>query len=341
MLGSKSSTTRPPPRWRWTRCGRGCAGRAGRAGVGVSPGRAGRAAAAEGQYPLPHLEEHGLVTEVGRRRWGRADRRLLHATAAAYVVSPRRPRRGLGDPDRIADRLSARYLIALAARVVREVAGLAAGPTGPASGCRPGPRHRDRFRSAAELVPRSPATWRTPSPPWCPGTTTPAPPAAAPTAWWWWPIPLPSGSSRRRGHRGALDATTLPRPGRSISRSESQALPSRPGRRWPAAPGSPPGSSRPRSTARVDGTVGEAGLRPRLRDRAGRITAWCPRRFVAEVAAEGRPVFATEWLVEARDGGTCVVRLIHSGFGTAPSWTPSTTPPRPAGGSSCSTCACS
>jgi DNA-binding transcriptional ArsR family regulator len=75
-------------------------------------------------YHLRILEEHGLVTEVGRRRWGGLTERLLHATAAAYVVSPGALGEASGDPERIADRLSARYLIALAARVVREVAGL-------------------------------------------------------------------------------------------------------------------------------------------------------------------------------------------------------------------------
>jgi DNA-binding transcriptional ArsR family regulator len=76
-------------------------------------------------YHLRILEEHGLVAEVGQRRWGGLTERVLHATAAAYVVSPGALGEAAGDPDRIADRLSARYLIALAARAVREVAGLA------------------------------------------------------------------------------------------------------------------------------------------------------------------------------------------------------------------------
>jgi DNA-binding transcriptional ArsR family regulator len=75
-------------------------------------------------YHLRILEEHGLVTEVGQRRWGGLTERVLHATAASYVVSPGALGEAAGDPDRIADRLSARYLIALAARVVREVASL-------------------------------------------------------------------------------------------------------------------------------------------------------------------------------------------------------------------------
>jgi uncharacterized protein YndB with AHSA1/START domain len=38
-----------------------------------------------------------------------------------------------------------------------------------------------------------------------------------------------------------------------------------------------------------------------------------PHRFVA---ASPDQQFASEWLVEARDGGTCVVRLVQSGFGS-------------------------
>jgi DNA-binding transcriptional ArsR family regulator len=72
-------------------------------------------------YHLRILEEHGLVREVGRRRWGGLTERVLHATAASYVVSPGALGDAAGDPARTADRLSARYLIALAARVVREV----------------------------------------------------------------------------------------------------------------------------------------------------------------------------------------------------------------------------
>jgi DNA-binding transcriptional ArsR family regulator len=76
-------------------------------------------------YHLRTLEAHGLVREVGRRRWGGLTERLLVATAASYVVSPAALGRAASDPDRASDRLSARSLIALAARVVREVGELA------------------------------------------------------------------------------------------------------------------------------------------------------------------------------------------------------------------------
>jgi uncharacterized protein YndB with AHSA1/START domain len=76
--------------------------------------------------------------------------------------------------------------------------------------------------------------------------------------------------------------------------------------------------------AKVEGRVGgtaELDFGPGYGVETAQVTAWDPpRRFVAEVAAEGRPAFATEWLVEARDGGTCVVRLINSGFGHGAEW---------------------
>jgi DNA-binding transcriptional ArsR family regulator len=76
-------------------------------------------------YHLRTLEAHGLVRVAGERRWGGLTERLLVATAASYVVSPAALGEAATDPGRASDRLSARYLIALAARIVREVADLA------------------------------------------------------------------------------------------------------------------------------------------------------------------------------------------------------------------------
>jgi uncharacterized protein YndB with AHSA1/START domain len=76
--------------------------------------------------------------------------------------------------------------------------------------------------------------------------------------------------------------------------------------------------------AKVDGRVGgtiELDFGPGYGTETARVTTWDPpRRFVAQVSGEGRPDFAAEWLVEARDGGTCVVRLINSGFGDGDEW---------------------
>src|SRR5215467_2897530 len=72
-------------------------------------------------YHLRALEAHGLVRPVEQRRWGGIVERRVVATAASYVVSPAALGEAASDPARASDRLSARYLIALAARVVREV----------------------------------------------------------------------------------------------------------------------------------------------------------------------------------------------------------------------------
>jgi DNA-binding transcriptional ArsR family regulator len=72
-------------------------------------------------YHLRALEEHGLVRIAEQRQWGGLTERLLVATAASYVVSPAAMGPAAADPGREADRLSASYLIALAARVIREV----------------------------------------------------------------------------------------------------------------------------------------------------------------------------------------------------------------------------
>jgi DNA-binding transcriptional ArsR family regulator len=75
-------------------------------------------------YHLRALEAHRLVHVAEERHWGGLRERLLVATAASYVVSPSALGPVATDPDRSTDRLSASYLIALAARIVREVSDL-------------------------------------------------------------------------------------------------------------------------------------------------------------------------------------------------------------------------
>lgn len=58
-------------------------------------------------------------------------------------------------------------------------------------------------------------------------------------------------------------------------------------------------------------------------DMTAAITAWePPRRFAAEatMGPPGSPTIATEWTVEARAGGTCVVRVVHSLFASTDDW---------------------
>jgi DNA-binding transcriptional ArsR family regulator len=75
-------------------------------------------------YHLRTLEAHQLVEVAETRRWGGLTERLLVATAASYIVSPVAMGPVAADPGRERDRLSASYLIALAARIVREVGAL-------------------------------------------------------------------------------------------------------------------------------------------------------------------------------------------------------------------------
>lgn len=78
-------------------------------------------------YHLRTLEEHGLVELIEERRKGNMVERIVQATALSYVISPAALAALQPDPARSADRLSARWLIALAARLVREVGQLLAG----------------------------------------------------------------------------------------------------------------------------------------------------------------------------------------------------------------------
>jgi DNA-binding transcriptional ArsR family regulator len=80
-------------------------------------------------YHLRTLEDHGLIELVGERRKGNMTERILQATALSYVISPAALAAVQPDPSRFADRLSARWMIALAARLVREVGQLLVGAT--------------------------------------------------------------------------------------------------------------------------------------------------------------------------------------------------------------------
>jgi hypothetical protein len=75
-------------------------------------------------YHLRALEDHKLVEPAELRHWGGLTERLMVATASSYVVSPAALGPIGADPARSNDHLSASYLIALGARIVREVGDL-------------------------------------------------------------------------------------------------------------------------------------------------------------------------------------------------------------------------
>jgi DNA-binding transcriptional ArsR family regulator len=78
-------------------------------------------------YHLRELERHGLVELVEERRKGNVTERMLRATAASYVISPTALAAVQPDPARSPDRLSARWLLAVAAKLVRDVGTLITG----------------------------------------------------------------------------------------------------------------------------------------------------------------------------------------------------------------------
>ncbi|MBB3725033.1 ArsR/SmtB family transcription factor [Nonomuraea dietziae] len=78
-------------------------------------------------YHLKTLERHGLVELVEERRKGNVTERVMRATASSYVISPRAMAGVAPDPSRAPDRLSARWLLAIAARLVSDVGTLITG----------------------------------------------------------------------------------------------------------------------------------------------------------------------------------------------------------------------
>src|SRR5947209_18604344 len=71
-------------------------------------------------YHLRALERHGLVELVEERRKGNMTERVMRATAGSYVISPAALAAVAPDPDRSPDQLSALWLIARAASLVKE-----------------------------------------------------------------------------------------------------------------------------------------------------------------------------------------------------------------------------
>lgn len=78
-------------------------------------------------YHLKALERHGLVELVEERKKGNVTERVMRATAASFVISPTALAAVAPDPARSPDQLSARWLLALASRMVRDVGELITG----------------------------------------------------------------------------------------------------------------------------------------------------------------------------------------------------------------------
>jgi pimeloyl-ACP methyl ester carboxylesterase len=103
----------------------------------TEPGSAATVAAAVGStrqkvnYHLKALEAHGLVELAEERAWGGITERLMRRSALHLVVAPDVLQSAGIDPNEVADRLSAAYLIAVNARTVSEFAGSFAADLSP------------------------------------------------------------------------------------------------------------------------------------------------------------------------------------------------------------------
>src|SRR5712692_8245833 len=157
-------------------------------------------------YHLHALEAHGLVRLAQERKWGGLTERLLVATAASYVVSPSALGSVAVDPNREVDRLSASYLIALGARVVREVGDLV----------RRAKKAGKRLATGRLSAPNSPRPSRNSFQ----NTTMNPPPAAARIAWWSWrtlcrrsPTPRSHHEREKRSLRTPFDPSRSRGPG--------------------------------------------------------------------------------------------------------------------------------
>lgn len=75
----------------------------------------------------------------------------------------------------------------------------------------------------------------------------------------------------------------------------------------------------PSTVEEREGGAAKADFGPGM-ESEGTIKKWDPpHRYVVETQEGPGPV-ATEWIVEARSGGTCVVRVVHSWFASSDDW---------------------
>jgi DNA-binding transcriptional ArsR family regulator len=75
-------------------------------------------------YHLKELEKVGLITLAEERRKGNCTERLMQRAAMSYVIDPAVLGPLDADPATVTDRLSAAYLMAVAARSIREISHL-------------------------------------------------------------------------------------------------------------------------------------------------------------------------------------------------------------------------
>ncbi len=75
-------------------------------------------------YHIRQLEEQGLVKLVGERRVRNCIERLVQAVGRSYMINPSALGELGADPEQIEDKASAGYLLAVAAHMIQDLAGL-------------------------------------------------------------------------------------------------------------------------------------------------------------------------------------------------------------------------
>lgn len=124
------------------------------------------------------------------------------------------------------------------------------------------------------------------------------------------------------GHRAIPEPTVTPDPDRREIRLEIE-VPGTPEQVW-AAIATGPGISSwyvPHTVAEHAGGAATASFGPDPQMQvAGLVAVWEPPHRIVFTGADPGPGLAFEWLVEARSEGSCVVRLVNSGFGDGQPW---------------------
>jgi DNA-binding transcriptional ArsR family regulator len=77
-------------------------------------------------YHLRELEKQGFLELVEERKKGNCMERVVRATARSYLISPEALGAMAVDPERIPDRFSSAFLVAVAAEAIRDLAVLRA-----------------------------------------------------------------------------------------------------------------------------------------------------------------------------------------------------------------------
>ncbi|NIR47875.1 helix-turn-helix transcriptional regulator [candidate division KSB1 bacterium] len=73
-------------------------------------------------YHLRELEKKGLVEQVEERRKGNCVERIVRATAKSYIINPEALGALATNPEKVRDKFSSSYLLAVAVQLIREVA---------------------------------------------------------------------------------------------------------------------------------------------------------------------------------------------------------------------------